>query len=597
MNKLLWILYFAIYFDINCIFSLEYESYYPDTVSKISIRKDVDGNEVATGKMNLVGGVPHHIQAFRRHPEDVMVSLATFKKSLQCAASEPSLDEYTGAINLLKLMPPSKLTVELMCAWAETHCEPWDKCHEVAEEFKSGKFPANFGMNHYDGFQSFRLLHIMNGSIYYDWPWGIDRIKDVGSWKSFTSESPSIIELLLSKINDFPDVFFFFGGERPYFPWNFPFPAFANAPSLTHNNIPWPWLEEFRTELGIYQKLFPDQIQNQQGPVPRRTSSNTDLASSSTQTKIDTTIDDLSTLLEHTRSNQTKSHDSTRGSRPSLRRHTTGTGTNTATTGNPPTTDITTSQTYLEMTKQLPWGERTPKAAFYGSCDEYRQILFDQGRVANDRLDIHFHFHLYCTLTPTNPQSKESALTHESFAHMKPDEIENAKTSNPPGYVLPLASLANRRAIPYHPGHYKYVIVTMGSHALSTSGRLGGLIAHSGAVILLQRHSFFYHFSARLQPWVHYVPISYSMADIAEKIAWLQAHDEIAQQLAENARVFGRSFLRLEDHYCYAATSLETIAHAIKPGEAVGKPFTPVKLFDGELRPNIPPPRDVLMDY
>jgi hypothetical protein len=37
-------------------------------------------------------------------------------------------------------------------------------------------------------------------------------------------------------------------------------------------------------------------------------------------------------------------------------------------------------------------------------------------------------------------------------------------------------------------------------------------------VVLLQSSSFSYHFSARLQPWVHYVPLASSMADIIDKV-------------------------------------------------------------------------------
>jgi len=62
-----------------------------------------------------------------------------------------------------------------------------------------------------------------------------------------------------------------------------------------------------------------------------------------------------------------------------------------------------------------------------------------------------------------------------------------------------------------------------------------------------------YHFTLRLKPWIHYVPISYTGADLPDKILWLRNNDEKARQIAKNGRNFGLSFLRLEDYYCYTS--------------------------------------------
>ena len=69
-----------------------------------------------------------------------------------------------------------------------------------------------------------------------------------------------------------------------------------------------------------------------------------------------------------------------------------------------------------------------------------------------------------------------------------------------------------------------------------------------------------YHFSARLVPWVHYVPLSFSASDLTEKVEWLQRNDDMAQQLALNARNFGKSYLRMEDHICYLGAALTVVA-------------------------------------
>ena len=105
--------------------------------------------------------------------------------------------------------------------------------------------------------------------------------------------------------------------------------------------------------------------------------------------------------------------------------------------------------------------------------------------------------------------------------------------------------------------------------------RLAELIAHSGAVVLIQHHPFEYHFSSRLKPWVHYVPISYSTADIIRKLDWLKAHDHMAYKIARNARAFGMSHLRLEDYYCYSAKLLRTLAEIMNNTD-VTVPFDPM---------------------
>ena len=106
----------------------------------------------------------------------------------------------------------------------------------------------------------------------------------------------------------------------------------------------------------------------------------------------------------------------------------------------------------------------------------------------------------------------------------------------------------------------------------SSTGRLSRMLAHSGAVVLLPQSPFLYHFSARLLPWVHYVPITFSSADLIEKIEWLQQHDDMAQQLAINARNFGKSYLRMEDYYCYTAAALRLVAD-IEENTNLTQPF------------------------
>jgi len=59
--------------------------------------------------------------------------------------------------------------------------------------------------------------------------------------------------------------------------------------------------------------------------------------------------------------------------------------------------------------------------------------------------------------------------------------------------------------------------------------------------------------------WNPCFPLSFTEADIVDKIKWLIAHDHIAKRIAKNTENFSNSYLRLEDYYCYVATALDTI--------------------------------------
>lgn len=96
--------------------------------------------------------------------------------------------------------------------------------------------------------------------------------------------------------------------------------------------------------------------------------------------------------------------------------------------------------------------------------------------------------------------------------------------------------------------------------------------------MLLQHHKYEYHFSSRLKPWVHYVPVSLSAADLIRKIEWLKKHDRMAYRIARNSRAFGQSHLRLEDFLCYNANLLQTLASIMNSTDAA-RPFDAIKIY------------------
>jgi hypothetical protein len=159
-----------------------------------------------------------------------------------------------------------------------------------------------------------------------------------------------------------------------------------------------------------------------------------------------------------------------------------------------------------------------------------------------------------------NPESLEDRdVMGFGFGPKFNNSIKFSFNKSKVGFIESYLGLQIEHGIDYVTKKYKYLIVLAGLDGQATSGRLAHLIAHSGAVVLLQTTEFEYHFSARLKPWVHFVPIAYNAADLIEKIKWLQNHELMAYRIAQNAKIFGESYLRLEDNYCYMATLMKTL--------------------------------------
>jgi Glycosyl transferase family 90 len=46
-----------------------------------------------------------------------------------------------------------------------------------------------------------------------------------------------------------------------------------------------------------------------------------------------------------------------------------------------------------------------------------------------------------------------------------------------------------------------------------------------------------------LQPWVHYIPLSENLSDVAEKMQWVVDNDEAAQRIATNGQLWIRDLV------------------------------------------------------
>lgn len=90
---------------------------------------------------------------------------------------------------------------------------------------------------------------------------------------------------------------------------------------------------------------------------------------------------------------------------------------------------------------------------------------------------------------------------------------------------------------------------------------------HFGCCVLKVGSQFGYRqwYYDRIQPWVHYVPVKADMSDLAEKLEWVRAHDDEAEQIARNGQAFVRT-LTMQNNTRDAVEIIET--------HYLGKPVT-----------------------
>jgi hypothetical protein len=86
--------------------------------------------------------------------------------------------------------------------------------------------------------------------------------------------------------------------------------------------------------------------------------------------------------------------------------------------------------------------------------------------------------------------------------------------------------------------NHKYIVVADGAVISSAHQWVFG----SGSVPILLTHPLnTFWFKAHLTPWVNYVPMSYSLAELDPTLQWLREHDEEARRIAENAMDLART--------------------------------------------------------
>lgn len=237
----------------------------------------------------------------------------------------------------------------------------------------------------------------------------------------------------------------------------------------------------------------------------------------------------------------------------------------------------TTDKEYKDAVDFVEWDNKEPRLAFHATYTEHRQIAFDIGRLRPDL----FAMGMTCPneVTSWHPLSNETVkglpklLDTPNSVEFSPEAL-HAYSKQFPGYAtnfLPYCQIPSTG----EEQKFKYILVPISCAGSSTSGRFARLLSQTGSVIFLQSSKNVYHFSARLKPWVHYVPVAYSLADLTEKVVWLREHDDMARQIAMNGKAFADSYLRYEEYSCYVASALHVVGEMMRGTTAID-PFHPI---------------------
>jgi hypothetical protein len=467
---------------------------FPSIIIDFQRRIDVYSNQsVQRGRFEYIGG-----WRAGRSTNSTPLTLMDFRRTLQCAPTEPTLEGNRGSFSFLQLIPPTRETIELLIVRAHTYCYPWKACQCELERWRQqaliGNLTPKACPQPVDWNNHLRLIRIRNNSLYYENPF----FRCISSRQSDWQYYPHF--LVLDKLVDMKDSLFFQAEENPTSTSKFPFPILSNGPGLQTMDIPYVWLVEQRLESQLYDRNFP------------------------------------------------RSHDDYAASSPKYGYYRKG---------------AFHSYSYSD------WKIRIPKAAYFSSLGNNRMIIFDMQTARPDLIDARWiGKELFFDPIPSDPFSPE-----DDFGISDVTKFYQEPETKLGGGLRSMMKYHINGSFPYLKRRYKYIIVISGYENQGLSGRLNHLLAHSGAVILLQTTDMEYHYSARLKPWVHYVPISFNAADVIRKVEWLRQHDEFAYQLAKNAKAFGDSYLRLEDYFCYIAALQEQLGQIFESSDGQSNIF------------------------
>ena len=134
------------------------------------------GVPVERGRLEQIGGVSAlSLSKNGKWTDKNRVSLQEFRKVLQCPPTEPALHA-NGILSMIKHVQPLRRdAIETMCAYAENtkKCKdgwgrfPWIESAKFAKQLRAGTVPERDR----DLDENVRLIRVMGGRLYFDWPW------------------------------------------------------------------------------------------------------------------------------------------------------------------------------------------------------------------------------------------------------------------------------------------------------------------------------------------------------------------------------------------------------------------------------------------
>ena len=115
----------------------------------VEVRKDATTNKpVSRGSITKLGGNlfgfqfgnvrnPYYLNASSPlYAKYERFTFREFRKALQCAPSEPAIAGKRAVVEMMRAVPPTRSSFELLAAWAQTGCTPWAACRKKVMEFK-----------------------------------------------------------------------------------------------------------------------------------------------------------------------------------------------------------------------------------------------------------------------------------------------------------------------------------------------------------------------------------------------------------------------------------------------------------------------------
>lgn len=504
------------------------EEIYPKSIPFYPIRTDIYSEQpVSRNRIDLIQG-----DILIKNNDSQKITPAEFRKIMQCKKNDFNIDN-SGVINMIRAM---KLTKKgLIRSFYYVHLNDPNANPKQADALyeKSLETANDCTQNLLQNFVG--LFRLINNSLYFDHPVHAKCMISLERC-GYAYQRVSPLQLLLNKVHGYKDSIFGFADELPKVNMVVPFPMFTSTAMDGFNDLVYPWWNMFTFELEVHKKA----------------KAKNDLANfrSYAYTGQHTWENKHSkALLLSTMQNQQRSlYYHVAAMHPDLFVAAFVNIMYTSTRRTVGTTLVS------DLRPISPNSDETTIECPPRECPNREPIL-------NNYIARMKH-------------AKHERNSTEKFTHVGSDNMCVMNTSNA-YHNSELEKMCSVNRVDLNPTHFKYIVVPLGTYFKATANRIGALLGYSGAVILLADSGSRYHFSYHLRPWVHFVPFTHSGTDLAEKIQWLKDHDDMAQQIAENARRFADSHLRLEDYLCYWNHALERLGEAFEGSEAVRAVFDP----------------------